>query len=80
MADTLKQTKQLKLVAGFVDGDERTIAIDNPKDDITAEQINALNSKAINVLVGDKYGAKFSLFRDAGIYTTQRVEIDLNSD
>jgi len=79
MADTTKTTKQLKLVAGFEDGDERTITIENPKDNITAEQIKALNAKAAMVLVGDKYGAPFSIFKDAGIYLTTQVDLDLQS-
>lgn len=77
MADKMKTSYQLKLVAGFADGDERTISLDNPRSNVTAADVKAIDSIAAGVLIGDKYGAEFSLFRDAGIYTTTRVELDL---
>ena len=80
MADTTKTTYQLKLVAGFNDGDERTISIDNPKDNITPAQIKALDSLAAGVLIGDKYGAPFTTFKDAGLYETTKVELDLSTN
>jgi len=58
MADTTKTTKQLKLVAGFEDGDERTITIENPKDNITAEQILVLYEEMIK----ETYYGKISSF------------------
>ena len=79
MADKMKTTYQLKLVAGFTDGDERTIALDNPKATVTAADIKALDSLAAGVIVGDKYGAAFSTFRDAGIQTATTVYLDLES-
>ena len=79
MADTVKQSYQLKLIAGFADGDERTISYDNPRPNITAEEIIALNSLAKGVLVGDKYGAEFSIFKDAGIVTATQVDLDLST-
>lgn len=80
MADTTKTSYQVKLVAGFADGDERTISFDNPKPNITAADIKSLDSLAAGVIIGDKYGAEFSLFRDAGIYEITRVELDLSTD
>lgn len=80
MADTTKSTYQLKIVAGFADGDERTISIENPKDDITPAQIKALDSLAAGVLIGDKYGAPFTTFKDAGTYVTTKVELDLSTN
>lgn len=78
MADKVKDSYQLKLVAGFADGDERTISYENPRDNITAADINALNSIAADVLIGDKYGAAFQQFKDAAIVTTTQVDLDLN--
>lgn len=78
MADTTKTTTQLKIVAGFSDGDERTLSIENPIDNITPAQIKALDSLASGVLIGDKYGAPFTTFKDAGIYETTKVELDLS--
>lgn len=79
MADTVKNTTQLKIVAGFTDGDERTITIDNPRDGISSADILALNAKAAGVIIGDKYGAPFSAMKDAGIYTVTQVDLDLDS-
>lgn len=78
MADTTKTTTQLKIVAGFSDGDERTLSIENPIGNITPAQIKALDSLASGVLIGDKYGAPFTAFKDAGIYETTKVELDLS--
>lgn len=80
MSDKVKTSYQLKLIAGFTDGDERTITVDNPKPNITAEQIKALDSLAANVIIGDKYGAPFSTFRDAGIQESTIVYLDIESE
>ena len=77
MADTVKTTKALKIVAGFSDGDERTISIDNPSATVSAAAIKALDSLAAGVLIGDKYGAQFTTFKDAGIYETTTVYLDV---
>lgn len=77
MADTFKTTKQLKLVAGFSDGDERTLSIDNPAATVSAAAISALDSLAAGVIIGDKYGAAFTKFKDAGIYETTTVYLDI---
>ena len=77
MADKTKSTYQLKIVAGFADGDERTISIDNPADTVSAAAIKALDSLASGVLIGDKYGAAFTTFKDAGIYETTTVYLDI---
>lgn len=79
MADKVSTNYQLKIVAGFSDGDERTISYENPKPNITAADIKALDSLAAGVLIGDKYGAPFSTFKDAGVYEITKVELDLNS-
>lgn len=78
--DTTKTSTQLKVVAGFSDGDERTISIDNPISNITPAQIKALDSLAAGVIIGDKYGAPFTTFKDAGIYQITKVELDLSTD
>lgn len=77
MADKSTTTRELKLVAGFVDGDERTITYPNPKSTITAAQIEALNSLAADVLIGDKYGAPFNMFLDAEIVDKMTTKLDL---
>ena len=77
MADKVKTTKQLKLVVGFEDGDDRTISMENPKSDITAEQINALKTNAIAVLLGDKAGATCTGWRDAKVVEATTVYLDI---
>ena len=79
MADTVKTSNQLKLVAGFADGDERTISIDNPSATVSAAAIKALDSLASGVIIGDKYGAAFKRFKDAGIQETTTVQLDIQS-
>jgi len=78
--DTVKKSYQLKLVAGFSDGDERTISLENPRDNITAADIKALDSLASGVIIGDKYQAPFTTFKDAGISETTKVELDLSAN
>ena len=77
MADTVSTSRELKLVAGFVDGDERTISYPNPKSSITSAQIEALNASASSVLIGDKYGAPFNMFLDAEIVAKTTTKLDL---
>lgn len=59
------QYRELKLLAGFADEDDRTLTIINPRNNLTAEQINAVGELAVGVLIGDKYGATFTRFKEA---------------
>ena len=77
MADTTKISKQLKLVAGFNDGDDRTISLDNPRDNITAAEIQALPAE--NAIIGDKAGATFKEWKSAAIVETTVTTLDLAS-
>lgn len=77
MADKTSTTNELKIVAGFVDGDERTLRFSDPKSTITAADIEALNAAASSVLIGDKYGAPFNMFLDAAIVEKTTTELDL---
>lgn len=70
MKETTKTTKQLKLVAGFSDGDDRTISIDNPKASISAAEVNALKPYAVAAIQGDKTGATMTGWRDAKVVET----------
>ena len=75
MADTVRTTKQLKLQAGFVDGDDRTITLDNPVANLTGAQIKAVDG---SVLIGDKDGAAFDSWKSAKIVETQTTTLDLD--
>ena len=67
MADVIKTTSTLQLVQAFVDGDDRTLSVDNPRSDLAAADIQALSDyiKANNLTVGDKNGADFSRIKSA---------------
>ena len=77
--DTVKSGSVLKLESYYADNDTRVIDIDNPKDNLTAEQINAVGTvgKNTQVLLGDKGGAAFVRFNTAHKITSTRTEIDL---
>lgn len=76
MADSTKITKQLKLLAGFADEDDRTITIDNPKLNLTWADIEAFEA-ASHVLIGDKFGAAFTRYKEAKYVDTTLTTIDV---
>ena len=79
MADTITSASVIKLNAYYADGDTNIIEVDNPKDNITAEQINAVGTvaKTTQVILGDKGGADFVRFTDAHKLKNTRIELDL---
>lgn len=77
MADVIKTTSTLSIVAEFKDGDDRTITLDNPRGGLSAADINALNEPAAAVLVGDKDKADFLRFKSAKRKTTTVKHLDL---
>lgn len=79
MADIVKTSTVLALVAEFTDGDDRTITIDNPANNLTAQRINALNTYASGVLIGDKDSAAFQRFKSAKTKTVSTTYLDLTS-
>ena len=88
MSDRTVTSKQLKLVANFEDGDDRTIAIPAPKTTLTKANIltatipdsdgETFTSAASKVLVSDKTGAKFKNWKSAKVYDTTTVYLDLS--
>lgn len=77
MADIVKTKSTLSLVAEFKDGDDRTLTLDNPKENLTASQINALNNAASVALIGDKGAAEFLRFRSARVTNQTVTYLDL---
>lgn len=79
MADKVTNSKTLKLVATFTDGDTRTLDQDNPKDGLTAEQIKAFETiaKTTQVIIGDKGSAAFHEFDTAKIIEKETTQLDL---
>ena len=79
MADTIKSASELKILSKYVDGDTRTLTLDDPKDNLTAEQINAVGSvvRANNFILGDKGGADFLEFDTARVVEKKITQLDL---
>jgi len=77
MADITKTTQTLKLLAGFADADDRTISLDNPRNNVTEADIRSFETAAAPVLIGDKYGAAFTRFKTASIVNTTTKYLDL---
>lgn len=79
MADTTTTTRSLTVVAEFDDGDNRSISIDNPRNNITWANIETLRQYAANVLIGDKAGSNFSRFSSARITNRYTLTLDPES-
>lgn len=79
MADVMTAFNELKFEYQFVDGDTRIQTIKNPKETITTEQIQELNSyiQANNLLVGDKNGATFGKIRTVTKVSGTTTKLDL---
>ena len=79
MADTITNSTILKTKFYFVDGDDRTINIKNPRSDITSADIQSLESWMQNnqPLVGDKMQAAFGKILSAEKITTNTRALDI---
>ena len=72
---TIKNKSEIVMTAEFTDEDTRTITQENPRSDITAEDISSITSAAANVLIGDKQGAAFARFKTPIVRNTTTTEI-----
>lgn len=72
MPSSVTTNSRLSILAGFVDEDDRTVTVQNPRDNLTEADIIALNTLAANVLIGDKFGARFSAIKKATRIDTTR--------
>lgn len=79
MADTIKNSNILKIKLGFSDGDTRVINLDNPRGDLTADEIYEISQfiKNNNLLLGDKYGADSAGILTADIVKSTKTTLDL---
>ena len=77
MADKIVTTNELRILVGFVDEDDRTISISNPRSNLTETEVKAVESTAAPVLIGDKYQAAFSRFKSARYVEVTRKTFDL---
>ena len=78
-ADTIISSSTGNLVVEFYDGDNRTLPIDDPRDDLTATEINAFvnNMKTTQPLIGDKTGASITGASKFTIIDKTTVKFDL---
>lgn len=79
MADKVKSTYILKIKLGFADGDTRIINLDNPRNDLTAEDVYTVSEfiKNNNLLLGDKSGADSSGILTADIVESTKTTLDI---
>ena len=74
--DTVKSSSDLKINWQFADGDTRLQKVPNPKYNLTASDLQALETLAVNsaVLIGDKTGAALTGIKSASkIDKTDRI-------
>lgn len=80
MADVTKTEKNVSVVAEFADGDDRTITLPNPRNDLTWADVEALNASASAVLVGDRAAANFYRMKEAFTRAVDTMYLDLTTD
>lgn len=83
MADKIISSSTLNMVAGFADGDDRTISLENPNTAIDlAAQVANLGTylKANQIVAGDKAGADFTKFKSAKIVNKTITKFDLTGN
>jgi len=80
MADQVFYSSELKLNCKFDDDDTRWLTFDNPKNDLTKDQIKAIEQDMITnqPIIGDKTGAEFIGFTQAYTIDRTRYKLDLS--
>lgn len=77
MPDIVTTSNTLSVVAEFADGDDRTISMPSPRNDLTWADIEALNASASAVLIGDRAKANFYRFKEAFTRATTTTHLDI---
>lgn len=79
MADKTTTTDILKIELLFIDGDTRTLSLNNPRSNLTEADITALETVIAtnNLFVGDKYGGAFKRIEKATKTRTVRTILDI---
>ncbi|MBD3878233.1 MAG: DUF2922 domain-containing protein [Quinella sp. 1Q5] len=80
MADIITTKKVLQNVFTFADGDTRTVNIPNPKDNLTAEQVQAWADFAVQnqILIGDKTAAALTGIQSSKILDVTSTDVDIS--
>ena len=78
--DTIKSSSELKMEFGFEDDDTRLITLDNPRTDLTKEDILGVATLARNTqpIIGDKGGAAVTGINSAKIVDKTVYQLDLS--
>lgn len=79
--DTVTSSCEGKLKVNFYDGDDRTITFDNPREDLTATDINTVvNSwKTTQPFVGDKSNSASLVSAESfHIITKTKTQLDIS--
>lgn len=81
MADIISTNETLDIEFAFVDGDTRLNKFKNPKSDITAQEIQDLNTflRANNAVIGDRYNSTFAQINSAKRVRKTTTTFDINS-
>ena len=79
MADTVKTSTSLVIECVFLDGDTRTITLKNPRDDVSASEIENLETfmHDNNIIIGDRDSSDFRNIRKAVKRDTTTIYLDL---
>ena len=80
MADTIKNSSSLVIECLFNDGDTRTITLKNPRSDVSATDIENLDSFMIenHIIIGDRDSSDFHKIKKAVKRDTATTYLDLD--
>lgn len=80
MNDTVKSENVLIIECAFVDGDTRTITLKNPRSNISASDIEDLETFMLEnkIIIGDRDGSEFRKIKKAVRRQTMTRYIDLS--
>ncbi|MBQ3444106.1 MAG: hypothetical protein IJL12_05975 [Selenomonadaceae bacterium] len=79
MADIVKMASVLNIECAFLDGDTRTITLKNPRSDISASDIESLETfmQTENIIIGDRDSSDFRKIKRAVKRDTTTKYLDL---
>jgi len=78
MADKITNSRKLILTAGYADGSESVITLDNPRDNLAASDLVSVTSGATAALVS-KTGAAFSAWKSVKYRDNTHTDFDLTT-
>ena len=80
MADRTKTSNELVIECGFLDGDTRTITLRNPRSNVSATEIQNLETfmQTENIIIGDRAESDFRKINKAVKRETTTTYLDLS--